>query len=689
MIAMRYRILLALGLIAALAGAAAAFYRQALFGGSASANGTDHEATLKSTVRIEDQPDSTAFLSAISEVQRRIAARMWTPPPVPAAELSDEPSGDERLPMAFDLLRRHKPEAATRLLQAVADDRLTRSKQERADAIVAYRTLGAIARDPQQALQAFAHAIELDPNDVDSLIGGGWIVLQQGAPGEAERRLRRAMPLVAGDAQPWNRFRVTLGLGHVREQRGEFQDALAFYRDALAIARREREAGVDDADWQRALSLAYQKTGDVYGALGSLSEALQAYRDGLAIADRLARSEPASAAWQSTVSMLSIKIGDVLAARQDLPGTLAAYTDALGIATRLAGDNTEGLIDLAVCDEKAGDARLAMGDAADALTFYRAAIGIRSARARSVPADTSRQRDLAASLSKAGDALLAERDLSAALSSYNEAFAIADRLVQSDLHNNRWLHDLAGFLRKVGAVHAARGESLEALKSQRDALAIIDHLAKAEPGNEDWQHDLFVAYETVGNLLYVQGNRTGASDSYRSGLLIAEALAASAPGDAGRQAELRDAYDNTGGTLIARGEVSAGLDFLDDGRLISERLVRSDPDNRQWQHDYALVLNSIGDARMERGDTGGMQFYRDALAIVERLVQSDPGNASWRQDALLTNWRLAAGGDDSLRRWKAVAASLRETRSHSKLTDQQAAWLASAEQQVAKLTPPP
>jgi tetratricopeptide (TPR) repeat protein len=230
---------------------------------------------------------------------------------------------------------------------------------------------------------------------------------------------------------------------------------------------------------------------------------------------------------------------------------------------------------------------------------------------------------------------------------------------------------------------------LEALKSQRDALAIIDHLAKAEPDNEAWQHDLFVAYETLGNLLYVQGNRTGASNAYRNGLSIAEALAASASRDAVRQAELRDAYDNIGGTLIALGEVPGGLDFLRYGRVIAQRLVDSDPANTRWQHDLALVLSSIGDARSGRGDKEGLQFYRDALTIFERLAQSDPGNASWRQDVLLTNRRLAAAGDDSLRRWKVVAASLRETASHTRLTDQQAAWLASAEQQVANLTPRP
>ena len=134
---------------------------------------------LKSIVKVEDPTDYDAFLAAVSEVQQRIAARAWTRPSAGAAGRGDAAGSDERLPMAFDLLRQDKPAAATRLLLAVGEDRLTRSTQERADAVVAYRILGAIASTPEQALEEYAKAIAIDPNDVESLIGGGWIVLQQ------------------------------------------------------------------------------------------------------------------------------------------------------------------------------------------------------------------------------------------------------------------------------------------------------------------------------------------------------------------------------------------------------------------------------------------------------------------------------------------------------------------------------
>jgi tetratricopeptide (TPR) repeat protein len=182
------------------------------------------QAVRKSPVRITNQTDDAAFLAAIAEIQRYLAVAS------PA-----QSGSDERLPVAFDLLQANKFAAATRLLQAIGEDRLSRARTDRLDAIIAYRLLGNIADTPQQALTVYARAIEIDSNDVESLLGSGWIGLQQGLLGEAERRFRRALPLIIGDAQPWNRFRVRLGLGDIREQRGELPDALKFYREAVTI----------------------------------------------------------------------------------------------------------------------------------------------------------------------------------------------------------------------------------------------------------------------------------------------------------------------------------------------------------------------------------------------------------------------------------------------------------------------
>jgi hypothetical protein len=54
----------------------------------------------------------------------------------------------------------------------------------------------------------------------------------------------------------------------------------------------EVDGRTNDADWQRALSVAYIKVGDVQVDQGDLAGALKSYRDSLAIAEHLAISDP-------------------------------------------------------------------------------------------------------------------------------------------------------------------------------------------------------------------------------------------------------------------------------------------------------------------------------------------------------------------------------------------------------------
>src|SRR5439155_932656 len=72
---------------------------------------------------------------------------------------------------------------------------------------------------------------------------------------------------------------------------GDLGEALASYRDSLAIAERLAAADRSNTQWQRDLSLSYDNVGSVLVAQGKLEEALTAYRDGLAIGERLAAAD--------------------------------------------------------------------------------------------------------------------------------------------------------------------------------------------------------------------------------------------------------------------------------------------------------------------------------------------------------------------------------------------------------------
>ncbi len=113
-----------------------------------------------------------------------------------------------------------------------------------------------------------------------------------------------------------------------------------------AIINRLAGADPGNAGWQRDLSVAYNKIGDVLVAQGNLPEALKSYREALAIADRLAGADPGNAGWQRDLSVSYNRIGSVLGAQGNLPEALKSYRDALAIM-RPAGRRRSGQCRLA------------------------------------------------------------------------------------------------------------------------------------------------------------------------------------------------------------------------------------------------------------------------------------------------------------------------------------------------------
>jgi tetratricopeptide (TPR) repeat protein len=402
--------------------------------------------------------------------------------------------GDPRLQQAFSLLAAGNVAQATPLLQAVAEEKTARIRQDSEEAATAYRNLGAIAglRDPTKALNAYAKAAALDPDDVESLFWAGYLEVDHGELSSAETRLKRVLTLTP--EQDWHHYWSQLRLGDIEVQRGNLPAALKSYRDGQAIAERLAKADPANAGWQRDLSVSFNKVGDVLVAQGNLAEALKSYRDGLAIAERLAKADPGNAGWQ---------------------------------------------YDLGISNERIGDVLVAQGNLAEALNSYRAKFAIIERLAKADPANAGWQRDLSVSFEKVGDVLVAQGNLAEALKSYRDGLTIRDRLAKADPGNAGWQRDLSVSFEKVGDVLVAQGNLAEALKSYRDGLAIAERLAKADPGNAGWQRDLAICYGQVAIVEARQAAHTEALKEFRRGRDIIERLSQQSPDNATLRNDLK------------------------------------------------------------------------------------------------------------------------------------------------------
>ena len=136
---------------------------------------------------------------------------------------------------------------------------------------------------------------------------------------------------------------------------GNSKAALNAFQIASESAQSAVRSDSRNTQWQRDLSISYNKIGDVQVAQGETAAALKSYQDGLLIAKRLAESDSRNTQWQRDLSISYNKIGDVQVAQGETAAALKNYQDGLIIRKRLAESdsrNTEWQRDLIVSYDK-------------------------------------------------------------------------------------------------------------------------------------------------------------------------------------------------------------------------------------------------------------------------------------------------------------------------------------------------
>jgi hypothetical protein len=93
--------------------------------------------------------------------------------------------------------------------------------------------------------------------------------------------------------------------------------------------------------------------------------------------------------------------------------------------------------------------------------------------------------------------------------------------------------------------------------------------------------------------------------------------------------------------------------------VIASRANRT-PDFEPLQTDLAHAHESVGDALHALDDiNGAVQSYRAGLHVMESLAARHPRNSGHKKAIALFNYKLAANGDDAVRRYALVAITLK------------------------------
>ena len=113
------------------------------------------------------------------------------------------------------------------------------------------------------------------------------------------------------------------------------------YGDSLAIFERLAKADPGNVEWQRDLSVAYGKIGDVQRAHGDLAAVLKSYADSLAIAEKLTKTDPGNVDWQRDLWVCYARLGDAHRKSSEPAKARDAMTTGRAIVAKLVEEHPD------------------------------------------------------------------------------------------------------------------------------------------------------------------------------------------------------------------------------------------------------------------------------------------------------------------------------------------------------------
>ncbi len=141
------------------------------------------------------------------------------------------------------------------------------------------------------------------------------------------------------------------------------------------------------------------------------------------------------------------------------------------------------------------------------------------------------------------------------------------------------------------------------------------------------------------------------------------------------------------GKLVAQNNLPEALTSFRDGLAVKQRLMHADPGNVGLLRDTLVSHKEISGVLAAQGDLAEvLETFRNALPITEQLAQADPGNAAaWQIFLVSLHINLARNGDDEVRRWPFIVATLSKLKEENRLPPEQEKLLPAAEAQLARM----
>ena len=425
---------------------------------------------------------------------------------------------------------------------------------------------------------------------------------------------------ITREAEAWSTLVVVEASSHLAL--GDTARALKGYLGLVEAheSRASREPG--RADYQRDLSVSYERLGDLMSALGQGEEARRLIEQSLQIGQRLAEAEPGRADYQRDLWASYIKFGEHLGAAGESVQAIRSMEDALRIFQGIADQNDGDQRALSAQCDTLGDLHSAQGNSEPARQLFEQSLQIHQQLANAEPERADRQRDLAASHNKIGERCAAMGDVAQAVGSIETALCIFQIIAEPNDDDQRALFALYD---RLGDLHSAQGSNERAREFFAHALAVSQSLEAMAPDHIEHQRELCVAYLKLGDELRNLAQGDQARLQFEQSVRIATELAAAEPTRADLQDGLAISVERLGDLLNATGHSKQAHQLLDQALQIRMQLAEADPEQAGHQVSIANLTVQLGELSrtLGRGEHA-RRFFDQALQVSRQLMAADP-----------------------------------------------------------------
>lgn len=427
-----------------------------------------------------------------------------------------------------------------------------------------------------------------------------------------------------------------LRVGKIRQRLGEFKDAEAAYRSALAHCQQLAADDVAAAAYREDVSRIQSNLGTLLSATGRFKDAEAAHRESLAIHKQLAREFPNVTAYRNAVGIGYMNIGNLLRDTSRRQKAETAYGDARGILQQLAAEfpNIPGYRrDLAMIQNNRGILLHDLGRLPEAEAAYRDSVALMGKLVTDSPTSAALRHSHILGQHNFGNLLAETGRPREAEAAYRTALAAALQLAADFPTVPAYRQGLAVAHNGLGLHLERSGQPDNAEAAYREAVAILRRLAADFPAAPSYRESLASTYNQLGILLRERGRPRESETAYRDALALRKKLAAEVPTNPAHRQELARIHHNIGALQYFLHRHNEAQTAYHEALSLRQKLAADFPKVAAYRRDVAKSQHTLGLLLIAmKKPREAEAAYREALAARRKLTADFPAVPTYRHE---------------------------------------------------------